>query len=211
MDGADQLARRNQISGWAYVYSNCVPLADIEPPTRPECLRISEALIDHLASSDMPSIIIAGYWIDAAETVKVLQGAPQAPGETLFYTGLDRALQRLTRPVRRIYVVRDIPALTTDRVPYEKALESLRHSGEATYGPPFTQHRQRQTPVDADIDALQRKYGFVVLDHAPALYSKQGCMVADQGRTLYRDKHHMTTATSTRLRNILTPAIIPGT
>lgn len=210
VDGADQLARQSGLSGLAYVYSSCVPLADVEPPTRPECLRISQALIDRLAASDIPRIIIAGYWIDAAETIKVLQGSPQSSGHTLFYTGLDRTLQRLSRPGRQIYVVRDIPELTTDRMPYEKALESLRRNGQATYGLTLAQHRQRQAPVDADIDALQQKYGFVVLDPAQALCSEHGCMVADQGRTLYRDKHHMTDATSVRLRNILTPAITPG-
>lgn len=210
VDGADQLARQNQISGLAFVYSSCVPLADIEPPTRPACLHISEALIDRLAASDIPRIIIAGYWIDAAETVQVLRGQPRAPGQSLFYTGLDRTLERLSRPGRQIYIVRDIPELATDRVPYEKALESLRHNGEATYGPTLAQHRKRQAPVDANIDALQQKYGFTVLDPTQALCTERGCMVADRGRTLYRDKHHMTDATSVRLRDVLAPAIAPG-
>lgn len=209
VDGVDQLAKQKQTSGLAFVYSSCVPLADIEPPTRPVCLRISEALIDRLAASDISRIIIAGYWIDAAETVRVLQGPQMSPGQSLFYTGLDRTLQRLSRPGRQIYILRDIPELATDRMPYEKTLESLRHSGDAAYGPTLVQHQQRQAPVNADIDALQRKYGFTVLDPSPALCTAKGCMVADQGRTLYRDKHHLTDAASVRLRDILAPAIAP--
>lgn len=205
----DLLARERQQPGLGLTYSSCVPLSDVVPPTRAECVEIIDTAIDYLVRSPIKRIVIAGYWTDAAETATILRNGPRQPDHSLFYTGLDRTIARLTRAGKEIYVLRDVPELSTDRIPYSKTIQSLRAGGEAAYGPSLAEHRSRQQMVDNDIDSLQRKYHFTVLDPALPLCNNGECLVADQGRTLYRDKHHLTDSTAQRLREVLVPIFPP--
>lgn len=96
-------------------------------------------------------------------------------------------------------------ALKIDRTPREKTLESLRHAGRPIYGPTEAQHRQRQAAVETDIAELQRQFSFVILDPTSQLCSDQGCLVASEGRSRYRDKHHLTDAGAVLARSFLEP------
>ncbi|WP_454678058.1 acyltransferase family protein [Achromobacter marplatensis] len=205
----DVLAYEQQQPGIGLTYSSCVPLAGVVPPTRRECVDITDAALDYLVRSPIKRIVIAGYWTDAAETVTELRDGQAEPGRSLFYTGLDRTLARLSKAGKTIDLVLDVPELPSDRTPYGKVIESLRHGGEAVYGPTLAQHQLRQQAVNADIEALRTKYGFTVLDPAALLCSAPGCLVADHGRTLYRDKHHLTDAGTRRFREALAPVFQP--
>ncbi|MFM9891848.1 acyltransferase family protein [Achromobacter xylosoxidans] len=195
---------RNQL-GIGLTYSSCVPLMDAVPPTRNECVDITDAAIDYLVRSPIEHIAIAGYWTDAAETITTLRNNPQDPAHSLFYIGLDRTLARLIAAGKKVYLLRDVPELPTNRTPYAKVVQSLREGGAPVFGPSLSEHRLRQRAVDADIDSLQQKYPFTILDPAPSLCSNDGCLVADRGRTLYRDKHHLTDSGAKRIREVLLP------
>ncbi|KAG1257306.1 hypothetical protein G6F65_015960 [Rhizopus arrhizus] len=91
----DVLAYEQQQPGIGLTYSSCVPLAGVVPPTRRECVDITDAALDYLVRSPIKRIVIAGYWTDAAETVTELRDGQAEPGRSLFYTGLDRTLARL--------------------------------------------------------------------------------------------------------------------
>ncbi|WP_333903116.1 acyltransferase family protein [Achromobacter insolitus] len=206
----DVLAHERQQPGIGLTYSSCVPLSDVVPPTRKECVEITDAAIDYLVRSPIKRIVLAGYWTDAAETVTELKHGQRESGRSLFYTGLDRTLERLSKAGKQIYVVLDVPELPSDRTPYAKVIESLRQGGAAAYGPKLAEHRRRQQAVDSDIEALGAKYGFTLLDPAALLCSDAGCLVADNGRTLYRDKHHLTDASTRRFREALAPVVQPS-
>lgn len=201
----DELAHERRQYGIGLTYSSCVPLLDVVPPTRHECVDITDAAIDYLIRSPIEHVAIAGYWTDAAETVTTLRNDPRDPAHSLFYIGLDRTLARLTAAGKKVYLLRDVPELATNRTPYTNVIQSLREGGDPVYGPSISEHRSRQRAVDADIDSLQRKYHFTVLDPASLLCSNNGCLVAEQGRTLYRDKHHLTDSSARRIREVLLP------
>ncbi|WZB74075.1 SGNH hydrolase domain-containing protein [Achromobacter insuavis] len=182
MDVSIRQARQERHQyGIGLTYSSCVPLLDVVPPTRHECVDITDAAIDYLVRSPIDRIAIAGYWTDAAETVTTLRHDPRDPTHSLFYTGLDRTLARLTSAGKKIYLLRDVPELATNRTPYTNVIQSLREGGSPVYGPSLPEHRSRQRAVDADIDSLQRKYNFTVLDPAPWLCSNDGWMQSTAG------------------------------
>lgn len=201
----DESAKVHGQSGIALTYSNCAPLADALIPARRECREIMDASIDFVAQSRISRVILAGYWAAAADVIALPGSVDRERGKSAFYTTLKRTLERLSAPDRQIYLVLDIPELPADRTPREKTLESLRHGGRPVYGPTESQHRQRQASVDADIADLQRQFSFIVLDPTPQLCSEQGCLVAVDGRTRYRDKHHLTDAAAVLARGVFEP------
>jgi len=205
--GADLLAQERGIKGIALTFAGCVPMLDAVPPTRPLCLRITEAVMDYLAKSPIDRIILAGYWVGTDEAFSDLRGAPRAEGESILSAGLERTLQKLSRPGRQIFLMLDVPLLASNRMPFEKAMRSMRERGAEQMGPTMSHHRARQHKVETEIRALQDKYGFTILDPAPFLCDERGCLVAEDGHTLYRDKHHLTDGGATRLREVLAPAL----
>ncbi len=184
----DRLATKANIPGLALTYSSCVPALGIVPPSRKECVSIIEAALNYLAKSPIKTVILAGYWVDAAETDQAREGA----SSTDFYDGLDRTLSLLTQAGKTIYLMKDVPELQNNETPREKAIESIRGGGKAIYSQSLQQHRKRQFPVDQQIIRLQKKYHFMVIDPANQICGSAGCLVAINGRTLYRDKHHLT-------------------
>lgn len=201
----DETATVHGKSGIALTYSSCAPLAEALIPARRECREIMDASIDFVAQSQISRVVLAGYWATAAEVMALPDGVNRERGKSAFYTSLKRTLERMSAPYRQIYLVLDIPELATDRTPREMTLKSLRHGGRPVYGPSESQHRQRQASVDADIADLQRQFSFIVLDPTPQLCSEQGCLVAVDGRSRYRDKHHLTDAAAVLARAVFEP------
>lgn len=205
--GADQLAHELDLPGIALTYSSCTPLLDAIPPTRPECRAITEAAIDYLARSDIDRIVLAGYWVDADDSFKEMGGVARQAGESILEAGLTRTLDRLARPGRQISILLDVPELDSDKTPLTQTLQSIGHAGAAATGPALAQHRARQQQVETVLRRLQARYGFQLLDPADLLCDAQGCVVARDGQTLYRDRHHLTDPAARQLRQTLEAAL----
>jgi hypothetical protein len=58
-------------------------------------------------------------------------------------------------------------------------------------GPTLVTYRARQVFVAKDFADLQRRYGVTVVEPASILCASGRCAVADGGRPLYRDHHHL--------------------
>jgi len=163
--------------------SSCIPMLGIVPPTRKECLELTNASIDFLERSNIDKVILAGYWVDIlSETVP----------EDSFAHSLEKTVDRLVKSGKSVIVMYDIPELDDDTVPYRLTLDSIRSHGKSVVGPSIEGHYAKQRRVAVVLESLKSKGKISVLDPAQQLCDPVGCLVAYQGRTLYRDKHHIT-------------------
>lgn len=198
----DKLATESGVSGIGLTYSSCVPALGAVPPSRTECAEIIKAALEYLAISPIKNIVLAGYWIDAAKNAEISVGLKPKENGTEFYRAMDQTLNLLSKRGKNVYLMLDVPELKSESVPREKAVASIRHGGQAMYGPSIHEHKELQSLVEQEIARLQKKYGFVLIEPASRMCNKEGCLIAANGRTLYRDKHHLTDEAAIQFRDV---------
>jgi len=201
-------AKAHGNAGVGLTRSNCTPLAGLVPPSRRACADLTYASLDYIVRSPIPRVILAGYWVDTMEGIHTMVDAPGAAPhpvdpERFFRDALARTLARLQAAGKQVYLLLDVPELASNQAPALAAMDSI--AGATGYGPTEAAHRQRQARVEQDIAELRQTFSFTVLDPARSLCSAAGCVVARQGRTLYRDKHHLTDAGAQSLAAVFEP------
>lgn len=179
--------------------SSCVPAMGLRPPTRPECDALTKEGVEFLVRSDIGSVVLVGYWIDLATDAAKARELSEA---------LKRTVAVLTKAGKRVYLLKDVPELRRDTAGHQAAIESMRSGGGKVFGPSWQEHLDVQAPVNAALEAAAHKYGARIIDPATELCSQaQGCMIAEQGRSLYRDKHHLTDQASMRVSGLFMPIV----
>lgn len=178
--------------------SSCVPAIGIEPPTRRECRDLTQASLDFLVRSDIPLVVLAGYWIDLAENDDRAR---------LLAQGLEATIVSLLASGKRIVLLMDVPELLDDRQAYRAALRSVREGGNPIFGQIFDEHIEAQSRIYFHLKNIAKKHELATIDPADSICSKNGCLIANEGRALYRDKHHITDETAIRHRNIFLPLL----
>jgi hypothetical protein len=72
--------------------------------------------------------------------------------------------------------------------------------GQPVYGASLQAHREAQAKVDAALQRIADEGLVTLLDPAPLLCDEVlGCLVAEHGRPLYRDRHHLTDHAALRM------------
>lgn len=183
-EAVEKWARREGVSALVLARSSCIPLVGLHPPTRPECALLTEATLDYVSRSRFDTVVLAGYWIDMARVI----------GEEELAERLLNSVRRLRAAGSAVIVLRDVPELEDDAAPQRASLESLRNGGAPVAGPSRQEHDATQLPVELAMSRIARLSGVRVIDPAGILCHEQGCLVARHGRSLYRDRHHLTDA-----------------
>ena len=197
-EAVEALMREHQSRALVIARSSCVPVLGVQPPTRPECRELTQASIDYLVRSDIPRVVLAGYWIDlATDDAKA----------RILAEGLDSTVAKLSAAGKQVVLLKDVPELPNDLTLHRGAQSSLRAGGAAIYGPSLEDHEQTQSRFTAMLDEIARKNQSQVLDPATLLCSGDGCLIANRNRSLYRDRHHLTDAAAVTYRNIFLPLL----
>jgi peptidoglycan/LPS O-acetylase OafA/YrhL len=195
-EGVDMLMREHQDRAIVMARSSCVPAIGIEPPTRRECRDLTQASLDFLVRSDIPLVILAGYWTDLAQ---------DDDRARLLAQGLETTIVNLRASGKRIVLLMDIPELSDDRQAYRAALHSAREGGNPIFGQMLDEHIEAQARIYLHLKTIAKKHELTTIDPADSLCSTNGCLIANQGRALYRDKHHITDETAIQYRKIFLP------
>lgn len=193
-------AREAGVTAMVMARSRCMPMLGVRLPARPECEALTGASVAYVLDRGIPHVVLAGYW---------LYGLPDpfATGEA-FESALRTTVTTLTAAGRRVSILRDVPRLDNDRVPQQATVQSLHRQGGPVYGPSFAAHREAQAVVDAALQRLADEGLVTLLDPAPLLcHDSQGCLVAEQGRPLYRDRHHLTDHAALRMAPLFESAV----
>jgi peptidoglycan/LPS O-acetylase OafA/YrhL len=210
-------AREAGVTVLVMARSRCLPVQGVRLPARPECDALTRASIDFVLDHDIPHVVLAGYW---------LYGLPDPfPTGEAFEAALRTTVTTLVGAGRRVSILRDVPRLDSDRVPQQATVQSLRGGrleglgpegmgfperagqgrgldarGQPVYGPSLAAHRQEQARVDAALQRMADAGLVTLLDPAPLLCDEvRGCLVAEHGRPLYRDRHHLTDHAALRM------------
>jgi peptidoglycan/LPS O-acetylase OafA/YrhL len=203
-------AREAGVTALVMARSRCMPMLGVRLPARPECEALTRASVAYVLDRGIPHVVLAGYW---------LYGLPDpfTTGEA-FEAALRTTVMALVDAGRRVSILRDVPRLDSDRVPQQATAQSLRARGRQAqgreghgrpvYGPSLAAHREAQAVVDAALQRLADEGLVTLLDPAPLLCDdKQGCLVAEQGRPLYRDRHHLTDHAALRMAPLFGSAV----
>jgi len=201
----EALGHERQQSIMIMAYSSCTPLVNYVAPTRTECAPILRKTLDDVAHSSIRNVVLAGYWMDAANNIKDDKGSI-----TPFNDWLGETVATLRAHGKSVYIVRDIPILDSDHVLREKTFQSLRNSGAVIAAASLEKHRNQQAEVDDVITRMQHAHDVIVLDPAVYICPDHMCLVAEAGKTLYQDKHHLTDAAARKFRNVFEPLFASG-
>jgi peptidoglycan/LPS O-acetylase OafA/YrhL len=193
-EAIEALASQHVTSVFIMARSSCFPGLDVTPPTRPECREFTRATIDYLLHSEIQKVVLAGYWIDLARDDAYSQELAE---------GLEKTVSKLTAAGKRVVLLKDVPELSDDNVAYRGAISSLRSGGAIVYGPSFLEHEKNQEPASKFLDEISRKYNAHVIDPTKVLCIDGRCIIANQNRSLYRDKHHLTDHAAAKKYKIL--------
>ncbi|MVW71366.1 acyltransferase family protein [Bordetella sp. 15P40C-2] len=205
----DSVSRDLGIHGVAMTYANCVPLRGAVSAVRPECAQITQEAMDYVVRSPIQQVILAGYWIGAAES-------PAAPTDsnlvstplTDFSSSLRDTIRYLQQAGKAVTVILDVPELESDDAPRELALLSVSQQGADVFGPTLAQHRARQAPVIKAIEEVWPKVKpFGIVDPVVDLCAGDHCLAARQGRTWYSSKHQLTDDAALGLKAVFVPLL----
>jgi len=219
-------AREAGVTALVMARSRCMPMLGVRLPARPECEALTRASVDYVIDRGIPHVVLAGYW---------LYGLPDPfPTGEAFEAALRTTVETLVRAGRRVSVLRDVPRLEGDRVPQQATVQSLQGGGlqgqslegpgrqlrgdvargldaprgQPVYGPSLAAHRDAQAVVDAALQRLAAEGLVTLLDPAPLLCDgRRGCLVAEHGRPLYRDRHHLTDHAALRMVPLFDSAV----
>jgi peptidoglycan/LPS O-acetylase OafA/YrhL len=197
-EGLAALMHEHQNTALIMARSSCVPVLGLEPPTRRECLELTRASIDFLTRSDIPLIALAGYWIDLA------QNDEQA---RLLKQGLDATVLSLRASGKQVALLMDVPELHDDRHAYRAAIQSVRDGGGPVFGPTLSAHAKAQHRVHRLLNEVAEKHDLMLIDPTELMCGLNGCLIANQGRALYRDRHHITDDAAVQYKDIFKPLL----
>ena len=66
-------------------------------------------------------------------------------------------------------------------------------------------HKAAQKVVDGSLNSLSNTGKIKLLDPADYLCQAKGCLVAKDGYSMYRDKHHLTDRAAVSIRDVFLP------
>lgn len=195
-EGLDVLLRERQVRGIIMARSSCVPALAIEPPSRSECLELTNASFDFLSNSNIPLVVLAGYWIDLAS---------DDDRASLLLQGIESAIVKLRAQGKQVVLLMDVPELHDDSQAYRAALQSVRQGGIPVFGPTLNEHKKTQSRVYYLLQVIAKKHELMILDPADLMCGVSGCLIADKGRAVYRDRHHITDDAAIYYRDLFSP------
>ena len=131
----------------------------------------------------------------------------RAAMEAIFRRGLERTVRLLTLAGKRVVLVAPVPEAAFS-VP--RMMAELRLSGHKRI--PFVgvrRYRRLEGFVLGEFARMQHRYGAVVVHPERALCGPERCMLAREGRPLYRDEHHLSVFGAMQLAPVMAAAFAP--
>jgi hypothetical protein len=154
------------------------------------------------------TVVLIGRWALSAEgqRYKAEPGAPviivdaesndTEPNRAVFARGLDRTVAALGEARKKVILVGPVPEVGHD-VP--RLLASGQRPVSQTIAPTMDEFQQRQVFVLETLRSLGERYDVTLVFPHERLCVNDHCQVHDNGRPLYSDDNHLTTAAARSL------------
>lgn len=218
------LANQAGTSGWLASSSGCAPLLGVERVDRESgvsrCQAYNDAVASVIEKYDIHAVFLVARWqvnaqgrsdqefAEGRRQVYIRDSESAGPlslagNMAVFERGLRRTLARMSPHGRNIVTVLDVPNTTVD-TPYFLAKASLHGAGpEVTIQ--TTAYDEKGKPVDALLLRLAGEWRAVPVQPRLFLCHESRCMISKQGRSLYRDAHHLSKYGALQLVDFLRP------
>jgi len=199
-DGLDMLGKELGRSSRMMGYSSCTPVLHYVPSFRPEYTEIFKEALNHVIQSLIRKVVLAGFWSSITDNMK----SSEISDDT-FERLLRETIELLQKSDKTVFILLDIPELDSEQMLREKFFQSLRMPVRTITSMSLERHESQQADVTMVIASLQRTHGISVLDPAAHICPDTMCVVAENGRTLYQDRHHLTDAGGRKFNNVFKP------
>ena len=139
------------------------------------------------------------------------QGAPSLPENlAVFERGLGRTLSRTNRDGRKVVLVMDVPYTAVDTPSYLAKASMQGRVGQDASIESATCAEREKSMLDTLLLRLSAQYHVQSIEPKGLLCSQSKCMIASQGKSLYRDSHHLSRYGALQLVDLLRPSFSKG-
>ena len=225
----DKVAIDSATSGWIASSPGCLPLLDVQRVGTPGCTEFNRDVLAMVQRDNIPAIILAGRWALASlgfTDLELHEGRSQITlfdsstktrslqeNAAVFDRGLRRLLSDPAMQGRKITLVIDLPDTGVDTPRYLAHSvmwkEVAKTSQEVQLSmSPYTVDSAR---VDAQLARIAKEFHAATINPKTELCNNDRCLIARNGRSLYRDSHHLTIFGALQLVDVLRPALAAST
>lgn len=217
------MADETGVSGWFAGSISCQPLLGAKRIYSLEdhkCPDFNTAMLQAIERNDIRTIVLVARWnvsVFGRTRLELDNGLEQVfivddqshwasleENQRVFERGLRRTLSRLAAGGRQIYLVLDVPN-TNVATPAFLAREASAGRIGNQASTDARQYFDQQKFIRGLFDNLASDYGLQIIDPAKALCAGSECLIAADGRSLYRDDQHLSVFGALHLRDLLRP------
>ncbi len=221
----DAVAERSGITGWVTYKPGCMPLLDVDRVRTPGCRQFNRDVLAMIERDDISTVILAGRWalpalgftsreLDEGHSQVFLSDASSRThslreNAAVFARGLHRLLGHPALKGRNVVLVIDLPDTGIDTPRYlarSVIWREVTNPGQDVRIAisPYTQASLR---IDDQLARIAAEHHAVTIDPKTMLCSDSQCLIARNGRSLYRDSHHLTEYGALQLADLFQPVL----
>lgn len=200
-------AKENHLSGYLITRPACPPLLGVDRVGEQRCSDYSEITIQYIkAHPELTTIILSGRWTmsadgrrykneDGSNVILIDHQFPTPKGQNavIFEAGLDRTVSKLIALRRNVVIISSIPDIGYDVTSaYFISIRTGRDIN-TVIAPTIDEYLERNRVVISVMNDIKLRYNVQIVEPATVLCDENICLVASQGRPLYRDSDHLST------------------
>jgi peptidoglycan/LPS O-acetylase OafA/YrhL len=194
-----QIATARGVPVYVGVAPRCRPLLDAssetEPPVRRrECGAFNRAMVSAIKKLDPALVILNAYWTYPDLAIAISGGGEAGSGRPPFEQAFERTLRAISTERRKVCVIGDVPTLDY-QMPYAAYMARKRGLDPAFFTLRLAEAKLQHPELDRWLAELRQGHGFSFVDLKAALCAGPTCaLVTHDGRSVYRDENHLSSA-----------------
>ena len=217
LPAVQQVAQQNGRAGLFAGTDSCAPLLGVVRPDAPKCKPFNDAVARLATKPAIREVILDARWSKNAYGTargegdwRIFprdengEGTDLRSTEAVFYRGLERTVQKLTRAGKKVVIVASVPeaGYSVPRVMAHMRIDgdqrNLTHS--------LSKFLAHQKFVFSALTRMHVRYGAKILYPHEILCATGKCELSMDDRPLYRDEHHLSVFGALQLAPLVSQA-----
>lgn len=176
--------------------SACPPMFGVLNRTKPRCTPQSRNVENYLSQvSQIKLVVLSSSWTPYFEdggVYKLVDGRGAGSNSVVASRSLAATVDELVRGRHAVLLIGPVPGAPVD-VPLARITHEI--NGVPLPSPRQSSgFRQMNTALFASLDRISSKHGAIVVDVLPWFCGQERCDYVFDGRSMYRDGHHLSVA-----------------
>jgi peptidoglycan/LPS O-acetylase OafA/YrhL len=195
----ERIANARGIPVYAAALGMCRPLLSTArerdaAELRRTCGAFNEAVVSAIDKLDPALVILNAYWTNPELAIALETRGETGSGPPPFEQSLERTLQAIAAPGRKVCVVGDVPTLRF-LMPYAAYMARKRGIDPTQFGLRTAEARSQYRELDQYLGEVRQRHAFTYVDPKSVLCRGPTCqLVTEDGRSVYRDDNHLSVA-----------------